>query len=138
MSILNFIVINISIETDNNCSNIRIMINFNSYKTLIIFTNNKYNSNKPGPSLITLLESAGPPKWGIFNRSNSSPMPTSPIIYTFFPLARKFVCSKYAAAAKLDENISSSLTFNPSDVNFFLYPFLDLVELLVTTWREYV
>jgi len=43
-----------------------------------------------------------------------------------------FVCSKYAAAAKEEEKISSAGTSRPRESNFFLYPLRDFVELLVT------
>ena len=44
-------------------------------------------------------------------------MPTSPMMYTFFPLSLNFVCSRYAAAANDDEKISSGSTVSPRPVN---------------------
>mmetsp|Transcript_108501 Transcript_108501/g.171226 ORF Transcript_108501/g.171226 Transcript_108501/m.171226 type:complete len:234 (-) Transcript_108501:2-703(-) len=53
--------------------------------------------------------------------------------YTFFPVSLNFVWSKYAAAAKEDEKISSASTVSkPSPLNFPKYPFRLFVELLVT------
>ena len=61
-----------------------------------------------------------PPIHGTPMRSSSSSMPTSPMMYTFFPLSLNFVCSRYAAAANDDEKISSAATSSPRLSNFFL------------------
>mmetsp|Transcript_39251 Transcript_39251/g.83820 ORF Transcript_39251/g.83820 Transcript_39251/m.83820 type:complete len:213 (+) Transcript_39251:929-1567(+) len=82
----------------------------------------------------TLSPSSGPPKCGTPMRSSSSWMPTSPTTYTFLPVSLNLVCSRYAAAAKEEEKISSAGTSRPRLSNFFLYPARDLVELLVTKY----
>lgn len=59
----------------------------------------------------------GAPMCGTPIRSSSSWMPTSPTMYTFLPVSLNFVCSRYAAAAKDEEKISSGSTSRPRLVN---------------------
>lgn len=76
-----------------------------SNPTITAPTSGSWSTLTPGPSLITFPASAGPPIWGMLSKSSSCPIPSWPIIYAFLPGGNGF-CSKYAAAAKLLENIS--------------------------------